>query len=143
VILTLELACARDISEQIIFGLNGFDVFIILIVTVVLGMLLFLSKNRLLRLFQELRPSNVDVLSQHLRPAIEGSNSVVYVDARLYNKGGPGAITVWVELLQGKNSWKRKLRFHLEPEQTQDITFRISENDLSVTDKVDYRIWID
>jgi hypothetical protein len=94
-------------------------------------------------MFQEIRTPNVDVLSQHLRPTIEGSDHVVYVDAYLYNNGGPGAITVWVELLQGENSWKRQLRFHMEPKQTQDITFRISENDLSVTDKVDYRIWID
>ncbi len=141
--MTLELARARDISEQIIHGLNGFEVLLILIVTLAIGILLFLNKNRILRIFQELRTPNIDVLSQNLRPTIEGSNSVVYVDARLYNNGGPGAITVSIELLQGKKSWKRKLRFHLEPEQTQDITFRISENDLSVTDKVDYRIWIE
>ena len=139
--MTLELI--RDFSEQIVFGLNGFEVLLILIVTGTIGILLYFSKNRLLRMFQELRTPNVDVLSQHLRPTTEGSNSVVYVDVRLYNNGGPGAITVWIELLQGENSWKRKLRFHLEPEQAQDITFRISENDLSVTDKVDYRIWIE
>jgi len=139
--LTFELI--RDFSEQIVFGLNGFEALLVLIVIAAISILLFLSKNSILSVFQDLRIPNVDVLSQHLRPTIEGLDPVAYVDASLYNNGGPGAITVWVELLQGENSWKRKLRFHLEPEQTQDITFRISENDLSITDKIDFRIWIE
>jgi len=139
----LTLESIRDFSEQIVFGLNGFEVLLILIVIATISILLLVSKNRIISMFQVFRTPNVDVLSQQLRLTIEGSDSVVYVDIRLYNNGGPGAITFWVELLQGENAWKRSLRFHLEPEQTMDITFRISENDLSVTDNVDYRTWIE
>ena len=108
-----------------------------------IGVSLLLSKNRILNIFRSFRSPKVDILSQHLKLTKEKSNSVVYVDVRLYNNGGPGAITVWVELLQGKNAWKRSLRFHLEPKQTQDITFRISETELSIDDEIYHRIWIE
>ena len=139
----MTLESISDFSEQIVFGLTGLEVLLILIVTVTISAVLLLSKKRIINMFQAFRSPNVDVISQHLRPTIERSNSVIYVDISLYNHGGPGAITVWIELLQGKNAWKRSLRFHLEPKQIQDITFRISENGLSITDKVDYRIWIE
>lgn len=139
----MTLETFRDLSDQIVLGLNDFEVLIIVVVAVIISILLWLSKSRIINLFQMLQTPKVEVISHNLKPTVERSDSVVYLDIRVYNHGGPGAITVWVELLQGKNAWKRSLRFHLEPKQTQDITFRISETGLSIADKVDYRIWID
>jgi len=132
-----------DFSERIIFSLIDVEILLILILTVTISVVLLSCKNRILNFFQAFRSPNVDVISQHLRPIMERSHPVMYVDIRLCNHGGPGAITVWIELLQGKNAWKRSLRFHLEPKQIQDITFRISDDDLLITDKVDYRISIE
>ncbi len=119
------------------------EILLILFVTVTISVVLLLSKDRIINMFQAFRSPNVKVISQNLKPTMERSQSVIYVDIRLYNHGGPGAITVWIELLQGKNAWKRSLRFHLESKQAQDITFRISEANLSINDEVDYRIWIE
>jgi len=59
----LTLESIRDFSEQIVFGLNGFEVLLILIVIATISILLLVSKNRIISMFQVFRTPNVDVLS--------------------------------------------------------------------------------
>ena len=77
------------------------------IIIVSIGALfIFFGPEIIMQTFERVQPPNVDVTSYNARSGLEGLDFVVYVDVDVYNRGGPGKVTVWAEIEQGERSFK-------------------------------------
>ena len=76
---------------------------------------------------QNTLPPEIEITSSSSREGNIGLDYVGYVDVSVYNSGGKGTITVWVEVTQGSNSWKKTQSIFLENQGSADLTFEFRE----------------
>ena len=115
---------------------------VVAIVAVAVGLLL-VGPGNIVNLFQRVLPPNVKVTSQYARTGLIGLDYTVWVDVSVYNSGGPGTVTVWVEVTQGESSWKKSQSVHLEPKGSKDLTFTFKEFSFWSFESGRYRVWVE
>ena len=72
-------------------------------------------------------PPDIEITSTNTRSGAKGLDYVGYVDISVYNSGGKGTITVWVEVTQGSNSWKKTQSVYLDHQGSANLTFEFRE----------------
>ena len=72
-------------------------------------------------------PPDIEMTSINTRSGAKGLDYVGYVDISVYNSGGKGTITVWVEVTQGSNSWTKTKSVYLDHQGSADLTFEFRE----------------
>lgn len=72
-------------------------------------------------------PPDIEMTSMNTRSGAKGLDYVGYVDVSVYNSGGKGTITVWVEVTQGSNSWTKTKSVYLDHQGSADLTFEFRE----------------
>ena len=72
-------------------------------------------------------PPDIEITSMDTRSGSVGLDYVGYVDVSVYNKGGKGTITVWVEVTQGTNTWKKSKSVYLDYQDSANLTFEFRE----------------
>ncbi|MFH0748408.1 MAG: hypothetical protein V1915_00575 [Candidatus Bathyarchaeota archaeon] len=120
--------------------MNKKTVAIVLAVAVV-GVLLVGSGN-ILNLLQRAQPPNVQITSQSHSTGTEGLDYTLWVDVSVYNGGGPGTVTVWVEATQGSNSWRKAQSAYLELKGSRDLTFTFKEVSFWAA-SASYNVWVE
>lgn len=72
-------------------------------------------------------PPDIEITSTNSRSGTKGFDYVGYVDVSVYNSGGKGTITVFVEVTQGSNTWKKTKSVYLDQQGSADLTFEFAE----------------
>jgi len=101
--------------------------FVAVVALVAVGVVLLVGPGNIVNVFKRALPPNVEVTYHSGRGKspvwLVDPDWTVTVDVSVYNKGGPGTVTVWVELPQDSESWKKGQTIHLEPEEAKELTF--------------------
>jgi len=120
-------------------GVKILVVGIAIIVAVVLLFLLFQSPI----VQRAINPPNVEVISKSASDGLEGLDYVVYVHATVFNHGGSGQVTVWAEVQQGGNTWKKAQTISIDSKQSMDLTFKFKEVAFWSLESCYYRVWVE
>jgi len=116
----------------------------VVIVIIVAVAIIIVGIGNIINLFQRAIPPDVEIISKSYREGFEGFDYVIYVDATVYNRGGSGTVTVWAELTQGSDSWKKTQTVHLEAKESKDLTFTFREVSFwSIEGGGTYRVWVE
>jgi len=75
-------------------------------ITIVVAVMLLLvyGLGGVMQGIQRIQPPSVQVTSKNLRTGTIGLDYVAWVDVSVHNSGGPGTVTVWVEVTQGEEA---------------------------------------
>lgn len=112
------------------------------IIIVVVLLLFTYGLGGVMQGFQRVQPPSVEVTSQNLRTGTIGLDYAAWVDVSVHNSGGPGTVTVWVEVAQGSNVWKKSQTFYLDAKGSKDLTFEFREVGFWTTNPIYYRVWV-
>jgi len=115
---------------------------VVIVLVVIIGLLL-VGPGNIASVFQRVQPPNVQITSKSARSGLTGLDYTVWVDVSVYNGGGPGPVTVWVEVRQGSDSWKKAQTVHLEPKASKDLTFTFREFSFWSTASGSYSVWVE
>lgn len=88
-------------------------------------------------LLNKAEPSIVEVTSIHGEWNYHANAFVVSLS--IFNHGGSGTVTVWVEVEQ-QNTWKKAKRVSIDSKEPMDLTFVFPEP--SRYQEIEYRAWV-
>jgi len=111
-------------------------------IVVVVMLLLVFGLGGIMQGFQRIAPPSVQVTSKNLRTGTVGLDYVAWVDVSVHNSGGPGSVTVWVEVMQGSDVWKKSQTIYLDAKGSRDLTFEFREVGFWTTNPIYYRVWV-
>ena len=111
-------------------------------IVVVVMLLLVFGLGGIMQGFQRIAPPSVQVTSKNLRTGTVGLDYVAWVDVSVHNSGGPGTVTVWVEVMQGSDVWKKSQTIYLDAKGSRDLTFEFREVGFWTTNPIYYRVWV-
>jgi len=111
-------------------------------IVVVFMLLLVFGLGGIMQGFQRIAPPSVQVTSKNLRTGTVGLDYVAWVDVSVHNSGGPGSVTVWVEVMQGSDVWKKSQTIYLDAKGSRDLTFEFREVGFWTTNPIYYRVWV-
>lgn len=112
-----------------------------LFIIVLVALFLIVGTGGFIQLFRRTLPPVGEVTSQNIRTGLVGIDYTAWVDVSVHNSGGPGQITVWVEVQQGSNSWTKSQAVHLEDGGSTSLTFEFREIEFWTNNPVSYRVW--
>jgi Na+-transporting methylmalonyl-CoA/oxaloacetate decarboxylase gamma subunit len=111
-------------------------------IVVVVMLLLVYGLGGVMQGVQRVQPPSVQVTSENVRTGNIGLDYVAWVDVSVHNSGGPGTVTVWVEVTQGYDSWKKSQTIYLDAKGSRDLTFEFREVGFWTTNPINYRVWV-
>lgn len=111
-------------------------------IVVVVMLLLVFGLGGVMQGFQRIAPPSVQVTSKNLRTGTLGLDYVAWVDVSVHNSGGPGSVTIWVEVMQGSDMWKKSQTIYLDVKGSRDLTFEFREVGFWTTNPIYYRVWV-
>lgn len=123
-------------KRLIVWSIVGITIVVAVILLLVYGV------GGVMQGFQRIQPPSVQVTSKNLRTGIVGLDYVAWVDVSVHNSGGPGTITVWVEIMQDSDVWKKSQTIYLDAKGSRDLTFEFREVGFWTTNPIYYRVWV-
>ena len=113
-------------------------------ITIVVAVMLLLvyGLGGVMQGIQRIQPPSVQVTSENARTGNIGLDYVAWVDVSVHNSGGPGTVTVWVEIMQGSDLWKKSQTIYLDAKGSRDLTFEFREVGFWTTDQGYYHVWV-
>jgi hypothetical protein len=111
------------------------------VILVLIVLVLIIGAGGIIQLFRRALPPAGDVTSQNMRTGLIGLDYTAWIDVSVHNSGGPGQITVWVEVQQGSSSWTKSQSVYLEAGGSKNLTFEFKEIEYWTTNPVGYKAW--
>jgi hypothetical protein len=102
-------------KRLVVWGIVGITIVVVVMLLLVYGL------GGVMQGFQRIAPPSVQVTSKNLRTGTVGLDYVAWVDVSVHNSGGPGTVTVWVEIMQGSDIWKKSQTIYLDAKGSRDL----------------------
>jgi len=123
-------------KRLVVWGIVGITIVVVVMLLLVYGL------GGVMQGFQRIAPPSVQVTSKNLRTGTVGLDYVAWVDVSVHNSGGPGTVTVWVEIMQGSDIWKKSQTIYLDAKGSRDLTFEFREVGFWTTNPIYYSVWV-
>ena len=123
-------------KRLIVWSIVGITIVVAVILLLVYGL------GGVMQGFQRIQPPSVQVTSKNLRTGTVSLDYVAWVDVSVHNSGGPGTVTVWVEIMQGSDAWKKSQTIYLDAKGSMDLSFEFREVGFWTTNPIYYRVWV-
>jgi len=123
-------------KKLVVWGIVGITIVVVVMLLLVYGL------GGVMQGVQRVQPPSVQVTSENVRTGNIGLDYVAWVDVSVHNSGGPGTVTVWVEITQGSDSWKKSQTIYLDAKGSRDLTFEFREVGFWTTNPISYRVWV-